>query len=68
MKILNWLYKKKTKKEGSYGKAVVLLSSDPAEIERICDKLGEDYREVMEVTELENGDYSKVIIRREAEK
>ena len=68
MKILNWLRNRKSQKSGSYGKSIILLSSDPAEIERICDRLGEEYRDVMEVTELENGDYSKVIIRKEAEK
>lgn len=67
MGILDWLHKKKQRKIGSYGKSVILLSSDPAEIERICDRLGDGYRNVMEVTEIENGDYSKIVIRREAE-
>lgn len=67
MKILERLFntKRKQDKNGSYGKSIILLSSDPAEIERICDKLGEDYLTIMELTAMDNYDYSKVIIRKD---
>ena len=66
MRILDWLFSAKQKQQnGSYGKSIILLSSDPAEIERICDKLGEDYFTIMELTPMDNHDYSKVIIRKD---
>ena len=57
-----------SKKTGSYGKGIILLSSDPAEIERICDSLGEDYRVILDLEALDNGDFCKVIVRKECEK
>ena len=68
MRILDWLFKAKQKQEGSYGKSIILLSSDPAEIERLCEKLGDDYQVVMEVTPMDNNDYSKVIVRKAVQK
>ncbi len=66
MRILDWLFSAKRKQQnGSYGKSIILLSSDPAEIERICDRLGEDYLTIMELTAMDNHDYSKVIIRKD---
>ena len=65
MQLLKKLFSR-GKDKGSYGKAIVLLSSDPAEIERISDALGEEYKTVMELEELENHDFSKVIVRKEA--
>ena len=66
MRILDWLFSAKQKQQnGSYGKSIILLSSDPAEIERICDKLGKDYFTIMELTPMDNHDYSKVIIRKD---
>lgn len=66
MRILERLFNTKRKQQnGSYGKSIILLSSDPAEIERICDKLGEDYFTIMELTVMDNHDYSKVIIRKD---
>ena len=62
--MLEWLFKRKQQKQtGSYGKSIILLSSDPAEIERICDRLGEEYITIMELTPMANHDYIKVIIR-----
>lgn len=66
--MLEKFFKRKPKaKTGTYGKSLVLLSSDPAEIERLCDTLGDSYQVVMEIFEMDNGDYGKVILRKEAQ-
>ena len=61
--LVNKIKAKRTK--GSYGKSIVLLASDPAEIERLCERLGDEYVTVMELMPMDNNDYGKVIIRKE---
>lgn len=53
--------------QGSYGKTLVIMSSNPEEIDILCNKLGDDYNIVMDTDLLENHDYAKVIVRRSNE-
>lgn len=48
--------------QGSYGRVIVLMSSNPEEIDLLCSKL-DGYSTVMDTEVLDNYDYAKVIIR-----
>lgn len=49
--------------KGSYGRAVIIMSSNPEEIDIVCNKLGKNYKVIMETEVLDNHDYAKVILR-----
>jgi len=50
--------------EGSYGKSIVIMSSNINELDMLCSLLGDRYEVVMDTEVLDNHDYAKVIIRK----
>lgn len=50
---------------GSYGSTLVIMSSNPNELNILYDKLKSDYSVVMDTTLLENHDYGLVVIRKD---
>jgi len=53
---------------GKYGSTLVIMTSNPEELDIACKKLGKEYRVVMETTVMDNNDYVKVLVRKDAEK
>ena len=51
--------------KSTYGSTVILLTSNPEEIDHIWNLIEPEYDIVMDTDVIDNGDYAKVIVRKE---
>lgn len=51
--------------QGTYGKTIVVMTSNPEELDILSDKLKDDYEVVMNTEIMENKDYAKVFVRKD---
>lgn len=54
--------------KGTYGTTIVLMSSNPEELQIVIDKLGNEYDTILETCIIDNGDYATVLNRRVEDK
>ena len=50
--------------KSSYGNTIILLTSNPEEIDHIWNLIESEYDVVMDTDVIDNGDYAKVIVRK----
>lgn len=51
--------------QGTYGKTIVVMTSNPEELDILSNKLKDDYEVVMNTEIMENKDYAKVFVRKD---
>ena len=52
------------KSEGSYGSNIIIMSSNPEELQKVISTLSNEYETVLETFLMENNDYATVLKRR----